>query len=758
MKSLIAFVMVMGFSAGWETSSIKTEPMTKTSLERADSLLALMTLDEKIGQLVLYNGTWDFTGPVPEDSYNQKKADNIRKGGAGGMLNVLTVDAIREAQEMAVEESRLGIPMVFGYDVVHGYKTMLPIPLAQASSWNPEVATSGNQLAAKEAASSGLNWAFAPMIDISRDARWGRIMESAGEDTYLSSVMAEAWVRGFQGDDLGDRYSIAACPKHFASYGFAEGGRDYNTVDISLQTMYNVVLPPFKAAKDAGAATFMNAFNDINGVPATANSFLLRDILKGKWGFDGFVVSDWASIGELISHGYAADSLAAAVAALNAGSDMDMESRIYEQEVSKALELGQVDMGVLDDAVRRILKVKFDLGLFENPYKYCDPKAEKSNLLTSENLEIARDAARKSMVLLKNESNLLPLKKDQSIAVIGQLAESKDIPLGSWRAQAETHSAVSLLEGIQSATKSKVTFAQGYQLTEGERSFVYSLKFADPSTEGFARAKEIASTADVVILALGEDCYQSGEGRSQADITLKGNQEELLAELLSVNKNVVVVLMNGRPLAIPEVMESAPAVLETWFAGSEAGNAIADVLFGNYNPSGKLPVSFPFHVGQEPLYYNKKSTGRPVTNTFDAGLVFWSHYEDVPNQPLIPFGFGLSYSDFEISDLKVEVGQGNATVSVKVSNTSNIDGIETVQVYIHDRFASETQPIQRLVAFEQVNVKGNDTEILTFQLDQKDFGFYHSPEGEFFAEDGAFRIMVGGNSRDLLIKEINIKF
>lgn len=732
--------------------------MKSNTEQRIDSLLSLMTIEEKIGQLNLYNGTWDFTGPVPANENAQEKAENIRTGRVGAMLNVLTVNAIREAQEMAVEESRLGIPMLFGYDVVHGYQTMLPIPLAQASSWNQEVAIAGNRVAGKEAASSGLSWVFSPMIDVSRDGRWGRIMEGAGEDPYLTSVMAEGWIRGFQGDNLTDRFSVAACAKHFAAYGFAEAGRDYNTTDISMQTLHNIALPPFKTAVEAGVASVMNGFNDLNGVPVTANSYIQRDILKGKWGFEGFVVSDFNSTVELVTHGYAADQKSAAAASFNAGSDMEMDSRSYERNLKQLIDEGQVAMSTLDDAVKRILRVKFDLGLFENPYKYCDVAAEQSNVLTKENLAVARDAARKSMVLLKNEANLLPLKKNQSVAVIGQLAASKDIPLGSWRGRAVSNSAVSLLEGIQTAAKGKVSFAEGYTLIEGDRIFIYELNFAAPTTKGFEEAKKVASSSDVVVMAMGEDCFQTGEGRSQTDISLKGNQQELLMEILKVNPNVVVVLMNGRPLAIPEVMKSAPAVLETWHAGSEAGNAIADVLYGNYNPSGKLPVSFPYNVGQEPLYYNKKSTGRPVTNDFDAGMVFWSHYTDSPTEALLPFGFGLSYSQFEYGNLTVESVQGGANISVKVKNTSKVDGKETVQCYIRDVFAKETQPVKRLVDFKQVLIKSGETATVTFSLTEKQLGYYHAPDGDFYAEDGLFRIMIGGNSQELKTAEVEVKF
>lgn len=759
-KNLLLIFIVGLFAAGCASTAQPASGADGID-EQVEALLDKMTLVEKIGQLNMYNGSWEFTGPVPNDDQSKEKADNIKAGKVGGMLNVLTAKGTREAQRMAVENSRLGIPLIFGYDVIHGYKTMFPVPIAQSASWDAEVASLGSQVAALEAAASGVHWTFSPMIDISRDARWGRIMEGAGEDPFLTSVMAKAWVRGYQGEDLADVRTIAACAKHFAAYGFAAAGRDYNTVEVSDQTLYNVVLPPFKAAVDAGVATFMNAFNDLNGTPATGNSFLQRDILKGKWGFDGMVVSDWGSIGEMVAHGYSPDEKYAAIAALTAGSDMDMESRIYEQQLEGLIQTGMLDMGLLDDAVCRILRLKYRLGLFDDPYRYCDEDREQKEVYSKANREAARDAARKSLVLLKNDGALLPLDKNtSSIAVIGQLASSKDVPLGSWRAQAVANSAVSLLEGIRSAVSHEVEvgFAEGYTLTTGLRTFIHELNVSDGSDRGgFEKAVQLARQSEVVVLALGEDCFQTGEGRSQVDIRLKGNQQELFHAIMKANKNVVVVLMNGRPLAIPEIYKKAPVILETWFAGSEAGHAIADVLFGDYNPSGKLPVSFPYFTGQEPLHYDRKSTGRPVSQGEDAGLVFWSHYTDSPNEAMIPFGFGLSYSNFHYKELKVEPKQGGATVSVQVENTSQVPGKETVQCYIRDHFASVVQPVKRLVDFQQVVLEGGESVTVTFGLDESDLGFYHSGYN-FYAEDGKFSFMVGGNSRDVLTEVADIYF
>jgi len=726
---------------------------------KVDSLLSKMTLAEKVGQTNLYNGTWEFTGPVPDDEDSKSKAEKIKNGQVGGMLNVLTAKGTYEAQKMAVENSRLKIPLIFGYDVIHGYQTMLPVPIAQAASWDAEAASLSAQIAAREAAASGVHWTFAPMIDISRDARWGRIMEGAGEDPYLSSVMAKAWVNGFQGEDLSATTTIAACAKHFAAYGFSESGRDYNTVDISNETLFNVVLPPFKAAKDAGVASFMNSFNVLGGVPATGNEFLQRTILKDGWDYDGLVVSDWGSVAEMITHGYAKDLKDAAKLALIAGCDMDMESRAYEQALEKLILNGQLDESLLNDAVRRILRLKFKLGLFDDPYRYCDEKREKEEVLSKKNLEDARDIAHKTFVLLKNESNILPLtEKTKSIAVIGQLANSKDIPLGNWRGKAIQNSAVSLLEGIQNAVDENVNirFAEGYTLTRGTRDFIHELEIVDKDESGFAKAIEIAKTSDVVVIAMGEDCFQTGEGRSQSDIGLKGSQVKLLSELKKVNNNIIVVLMTGRPVAIPEVAKDASAILETWYAGSESGNAIADVLFGKFNPSGKLPVSFPYSTGQEPLYYSVKNTGRPQTNDFDKGLVFWSHYTDGSKEALFSFGHGLSYTNFTYDKLQVTVNKTGVEISAEVSNSGNYDGDEVVQLYIRDMVASITRPILELKGFKKVRIQKGTTDNIKFELTKDDLSFYNH-QGKKIFEPGEFEISLGTSSNNRIKQIIEIK-
>ncbi|MEP0986812.1 beta-glucosidase BglX [Ekhidna sp.] len=757
-KSLSTFlkgVIICLIASGFNACSDRPQANSTTNVidQKVDSLLALMTLDEKIGQTIMYNGTWELTGPT--SGGNRWKAEKIINGQVGAMLNVLTADEIRRTQALAVDSGRLGIPMLFAYDVIHGYKTMLPVPLAQAASWDTEVARLGSEVAAREASAAGLHWTFAPMIDISRDARWGRIMESPGEDPFLGAAMAKAWVEGYQGDDLSSPTTIAACAKHFAGYGFAEAGRDYNTVEVSMHTLYNVILPPFKAASDAGVATFMNGFNDLNGIPATGNEFLQRTILKDKWAYDGMMVSDWGSIPEMIFHGYAMDTAQAAAMAMKAGSDMDMEGRVYEKGLGAKITSGEVSEELLDDAVRRVLRLKYKLGLFDDPYRYSDSEREKEELLSKENLEAARDAARKSMVLLKNEANTLPLnKKTKSIAVIGQLAASKDIPLGSWRAQAVPNSAISLVEGIKSAVSAntKVEFAKGYTLTVGNRSFGKELTIVVDDKTGFKEAIELAKRSEVVVMAMGEDCYQSGEGRSQMDVGLKGSQIDLFNELKKVNDNIVVVLMTGRPVAIPDLAEDANAILETWFAGSESGNAIADILFGDYNPSGKLPVSFPYHSGQEPLYYSQKSTGRPINR---AENVFWTHYTDGPNDALFPFGYGLSYTSFTYENLKVARSGESINIKVDVTNTGDVSGEEVVQLYIQDVAASLTRPIKELKGFQKIFFEAGERKIIKFTLTRDDLSFIND-QGKKVFEPGEFRISVGTNSKDLNTKAITI--
>jgi beta-glucosidase len=727
-------------------------PLTTPAIEaRIDALLARMTLEEKIGQMNQYTSFFDLTGPAPEAGTEKQRYEEVKQGRVGSMINVHGAEATRRAQELAVEGSRLGIPLIFGLDVIHGYRTIFPIPLGEAASFDLDAIEASARVAATEAAAAGIHWTFAPMVDIARDARWGRIMEGAGEDPYLGAQVAAARVRGFQGSDLAALDTIAACAKHYAAYGFAEAGRDYNTVDISEQTLRNVVLPPFKAAVDAGVATLMNSFNEIGGTPSTASVHLQRDILKGQWDFVGFVVSDWGSIGELVPHGVARDDAEAARLAVTAGSDMDMEARAYVRHLSALVESGQVEESLIDDAVRRILRVKFRLGLFDDPYRYCDPAREKREELSPDHLATARDVACKSIVLLKNDGGLLPLSKDGgTIAVIGPLADDKDTPLGNWRAQGVTSSAVSLLEGIRAAVgpKTRVLYAQGAKLTVGPRDSGQPLTFNEDDRSGFPAALDAARQADVVVLAVGEDAYQTGEGRSQADIHLKGLQEELVREVHAANPHVVVVLMTGRPLVIDWMAEHVPAILDVWHLGSEAGYAIADVLFGDYDPSGHLPVSFPRAVGQLPLYYAHKNTGRPDPTS----TVYWSHYTDVPNDPLYPFGYGLSYTTFEYSMPRLSRSEmdreGSLDVGVTVKNTGTRAGAEVVQLYVRDRVGSVTRPVKELKGFRKVELEPGQSKDVTFTLSAADLAFY-TAAGRWEAEPGEFDVFVGPNSRDV---------
>lgn len=734
---------------------------TKPIEERIDLLLKQMTLEEKVGQMNQYNGFWEVTGPAPKGGTAELKYEHLRKGWVGSMLTVRGVKNVRAVQKIAVEETRLGIPLIIGFDVIHGYKTLSPIPLAEAASWDLEAIKKSAQVAAAEASASGINWTFGPMVDISREARWGRVMEGAGEDPFLGSRIAEARVKGFQGNSFGDLAkvnTIAACAKHFAAYGFAESGKEYNTVDIGNATLYNTVLPPFKAAKDAGVRTFMNSFNILNGIPATGNKFLQRDILKGKWNFDGFVITDWASIKEMINHGFAADGKEASQRAVEAGADMDMESHLYVAELVNLVKEGKVDVKLVDDSVRRILKVKFELGLFDNPYLYCDEKREKKVVGSKANHDAVLDMAKKSIVLLKNEKNLLPLKKSgQKIALIGALANDKTSPLGSWRIAAEDNSAVSVLEGMQQYKGNQLTYEKGADLTIGKTTFVDELVFNTTDTSGFDAAKKVASSADVVVMVLGEHGFQSGEGRSRTSLDLPGVQQELLEEIYKVNPNIVLVLNNGRPLALPWAAEKIPAIVEAWQLGTQSGNAIAQVLYGDYNPSGKLPMSFPRNVGQCPIYYNFHNTGRPTNS---EGNVFWSHYTDVEKTPQFPFGFGLSYTTFEYKNLKLDketyTKGEKVNVSVELTNTGNFDGKEVVQLYIRDVTASLSRPVKELKGFELVELKKGETKTIRFTLTENELGFFDN-DGNYIVEPGTFKVFVGTNSDEVKETEFVLK-
>jgi beta-glucosidase len=641
-----------------------------------------MNTDDKIGQLNQYSGDGEQTGPV---ALRPDLLTRIREGKVGSMLNVIGAGYTRKIQKIAVEESRLKIPLLFGYDVIHGYKTIFPVPLAESASWDPGAAERAARVAATEAAAAGQHWTFAPMMDIARDPRWGRIMEGSGEDPYLGSRFAEARVKGFQGKDLADATTILACAKHYAGYGNSQAGRDYYTTDISENSLREVHLPPFKAAAKAGVETFMTAFNDLNGIPATGNKYLIRDILKTEWAFKGMVVSDWASISEMINHGIVANKYEAGDLAFNAGVDMDMEGSVYLTEMKSLLKDGKISEAQLDESVRRVLRLKFLLGLFDDPYRYCNTEREQQTLLKPEFLAEARDAARKSFVLLKNENQVLPLNPAvKSIALIGPSADAAADMMGTWSGRGEAKHVITLKKELETRMGAgKVIYAKGAGFNDDDKS-------------GFAVALAAASRADVIIAACGEAGKMSGESTSRTDIGIPGVQEELILELAKLGKPMVLVLFNGRPLILTKVNSLVPAILEAWIPGTMAGPALCDVLFGDYNPSGKLPVTFPYTLGQVPIFYNHKNSGRP----YNPEQVYTSHYLDAPNEPLFPFGFGLSYTQFAYNNLilseSIVSGDKPLDVKVDVKNTGPTAGIETIQLYIRDLVGSVTRPVKEL--------------------------------------------------------------
>lgn len=703
---------------------------------RVDSVLKLMTLDEKIGQLnqLSFGIGW---GPTVKSNVPEEYKELIREGKIGSFLNALGAEFTYDLQKVAVTETRLKIPLLFGYDVIHGFRTTFPVPLGEAATWQPELIEKSAHYQALEASSAGVHWTFSPMVDIARDPRWGRIMEGSGEDPYLGSLMAAARVRGYQGD-LSEN-NIIACAKHYAGYGGAEGGRDYNTVDFSERTFRDVYLPPYKAAVDAGVYTLMAAFNEIGGVPSSGSKYLLTDILRNEWKFDGFVVSDWNSIGELINHGVAADLQHAGEIALNAGLDMDMESRSYITHLKELVKEGKVSEATIDESVRRILRVKFILGLFDDPYKYCSKERESKVILSKEVKDAALEVAKRSFVLLKNEDNILPLKKDyKKIAVIGPLANSTDHPTGGWEAMGDSSDVVSILEGLKNylGNKTEILYSEGCKINE-------------ISTAGFNDAVETASKSNLVILCLGEGKDMSGEGWSRSKLDLPGVQEELAKAIYKTGKPIVVVLMNGRPLSINWLNENIQAILETWFPGITAGDAIAQVLFGDYNPSGKLPVTFPRSVGQVPIYYNHKNTGRPG----DLKNHYTSKYLDLPLTPLYPFGYGLSYTTFEYDDLELSKEQmkmnDSIIVSVKVKNTGRYDGEEVVQLYVQDLVGSVTRPVKELKGFKKIFLKKGEEKTVKFTVHEKDLRFT-TLDLTYKSEPGFYKVFAGTNSVNVL--------
>ena len=748
MKKYIYSLFIFFFIVSCQNSDI-------TEKEKfIEDLISKMTLAEKAGQMNQYNGFWDATGPMPEGDYQKKRYNELKSGQVGSMLNVIGVDEIRALQKIAVEETRLGIPLIFGHDVIHGYKTIFPIPLAESSSWDLDLMEKSARVAATEASADGLHWTFAPMVDISRDARWGRVMEGAGEDPYLGSLVAKARVQGFQGEDLNNINTIVACAKHFAGYGFSEAGRDYNTTDFNQYTLHNTIMPPFKAAVDAGVRTFMNSFNTLDEIPATGHKHIQRDILKGDWEFDGFIVSDWGSIDQMIPHGFARDGNHAAELAVNAGSDMDMESSLYVSQLVGLVESGKVDVEKINDATRRILRVKYELGLFEDPYKYCNKERSDLELASDENMAVSLDAAKKSIVLLKNNNQLLPIEKDgKKIAIIGPLANDKNSPLGNWRSQAVYNSASSVVEGMNKYKGNRIVYEKGVDLYYGKTNFHNRVKINYDDRSDFNKAKFAAATSDIVIMVLGEEGNQSGEGRSRTNIGLPGLQLELLKEIRKINNNIVLVVMSGRPLDLSWEDENIPAIVQAWHLGSKSGDAIAQVLYGDYNPSGKLTMSFPRNVGQVPVYYNFKNTGRPSTS---IEQVTNSGYADVENSPLYSFGHGLSYTNFSYSNFSVDSDKlgfdSKINVSVKLENTGLYKGKEVVQLYIRDIVGSIARPMKELKGFKIVELAPGESEIINFEIDSSLLEFY-TYNNIWEAEVGKFHVFIGGDSNVTEFKE-----
>lgn len=694
--------------------------------QKINALLARMTLEEKLGQLQQLDGHAD-------GNFRPEHLDLVRKGQLGSFLNVRGVKNTSTVQRVAVEESRLKIPALFGFDVIHGYRTVFPIPLGEASSWDMRAMERAASIAAKEASAAGVRWTFAPMVDIARDPRWGRIAEGAGEDPFLGAAIARARVRGFQGADYSAPDKILACAKHWVGYGAAEAGRDYNTTDISETTLREVYFPPFKAAIDAGVGTFMSAFNDLNGVPTSANPFTLTQVLRREWKFDGFVVSDYESVKELMNHGLAATEADAAREGVNAGVDMEMVSRLYNKHGAQLIKEGKVSLATIDEAVRRVLRIKFRLGLFEKPY--ADEGRERSEIMSAEHVAAAREIAGRSMVLLRNERETLPLSKSlKAIAVIGPLADDQKNLIGSWTGDGKAEDAVTLLAGIKAkvSPQTTVAYAKGCELV-------------CDNADGFAEAARVAGEADAAIVVVGESAEMSGEAASRSSLDLPGRQLDLIKAIHATGKPYAVVLMNGRPLTINWVAENSPAVLETWFAGTQAGNAISDVLFGDVNPGGKLPVTFPRNVGQIPIYYNYKNTGRPP----DVNNKYTSKYLDVPVTPLYPFGFGLSYTQFRLSNLQLSATEirpdGRLSVSVELENTGKRAGDEVVQLYVRDVAASRTRPVRELKGFERITLQPGEKRRLSFTLAPEHLGFYNR-EMRYVVEPGEFKVFVGNSS------------
>lgn len=741
---------VLGYAQKKNTkNTVKIKPKSEFVAE----LLSKMTLDEKLGQLNLPTSGDITTGQANSSDVAKK----IAEGKVGGLFNIKSVQKIKEVQKIAVEKSRLKIPLIFGMDVIHGYETTFPIPLGLSCTWDMNLIERSAQIAAQEASADGINWTFSPMVDISRDPRWGRISEGSGEDPYLGSQIAKAMVNGYQQHDLSKNNSIMACVKHFALYGAPEAGRDYNTVDMSHIRMFNDYFPPYKAAVDAGVGTVMASFNEVDGIPATGNKWLMTDVLRKQWGFKGFVVTDFTGINEMIEHGMG-DLQAVSALSLNAGVEMDMVGEGFLTTLKKSLDEKKVTIEQIDNAVKLILEAKYDLGLFHDPYKYCDEKRAKTEIFTSASRKEARQIAAQSLVLLKNQNQVLPLKKSGTIALIGPLADAKENMPGTWSVATKMENAISLLAGIKEVAgpSTKVLYAKGSNLDYDETFETNATMFGKTlhrdgrsKEELLAEALKVANQSDVIVAALGESAEMSGESSSRTNLEIPQAQKDLLNVLLKTGKPVVLVLFDGRPLVLKEENETVPAILNVWFAGTEAGTAIADVLFGDVNPSGKLTTTFPRSVGQVPIYYAHKNTGRPLANKEGKFEKFRSNYLDERNEPLFPFGFGLSYTNFDYSNLKISSDKmnesGKLKVTVDVTNTGNYDGKETVQLYIRDVVGSVTRPVRELKNFQKITLKKGAKQTVTFDITVEDLKFYNS-DLQFAAEPGQFDVFVGGNS------------
>jgi beta-glucosidase len=719
-------------------------------------LISKMTLEEKLGQLTLYTSDMSVTGPVMRDTYKQ----DIAAGKCGNIFNAYTPEYTRKLQDLAMQ-SRLKIPLLFGYDVIHGHKTIFPIPLGESCTWDTLLLEESARIAAKEASADGLHWTYSPMVDVSRDPRWGRVSEGAGEDPFLGSAIARAKVRGYQGSSLRNKETVLSCVKHFALYGAPMSGRDYNTVDMSLSTMYNTYLPPYKAAVDAGAASVMSSFNEINGVPATANSWLMNDLLRKQWGFKGFVVTDYTSINELVLHGIAADEYEAGVLSLKAGIDMDMQGSVYYSFLAKAVEKGDVKIEDINLAVERVLAAKWDLGLFENPYLYCDVKRAKAEIMTPAHLQTSEEIAKASIVLLKNDKNILPLKQGSKIAFIGPHVKNKRDLIGNWSGAGDYTKAMSLWEALQSTENAaNYSYAMGANVTDDTTLIkkMYIQEFIDKRSnqEMINEAIAVAKNAEIIVLALGESQGMSGEASSRSDIRIPENQRALMVEILKLNKPVVLLLSSGRPLDLSWEDQYAQAIVANWFLGTRSGKAISDVLFGKYNPSGKLTMSFPRNVGQVPIFYASKNTGRP----FDENIKYTSKYLDVPHTPLYPFGYGLSYTTFEYSNLTLGSNQVKAGEKVKVSitikNTGSMAGNEIVQLYVQDLVGSNTRPLKELKRFAKVFLNPGESKTIQFEIDTDELSFYND-KLERLLEPGKFKVYVGRNAADCLEQGFELK-